>query len=200
MYFQDVTDQFIKNLNENRNFNHIEHFATRSKRPLQIYVLACVLIASKSVAANEQIPVKKLHKFAGYIYTNADLAKAEMKVLEAIGHTCDFERHQDSLYEKVLEYIETVSGLLGQTHGEEELVDEVRWLHNQSVDLLELVYFNYQMLVSYSVDELACGIIQASMVLLSRHSNISPITIKLCCHGTNNSKKIDLPKIMLISK
>ena len=132
--------------------------------------------------------MKKLHKFAGYIYTNADLAKAEMKVLEAIGYTCDFERHQDSLYEKVLEYIETVSGLLGQTPGEEELVDEVRWLHNQSVDLLELVYFNYQMLVSYSVDELACGIIQASMVLLSRHSNISPITIKLCCHGTNISK------------
>ena len=115
-----------------------------------------------------------------------------MKILEALSFRIEFG--QDDIYGRVLYFIDQTKDLIAPNDSG-ELKDEIKWLHNQSVDLLEMLYFDYELLTSFSVDELACGIIQASLVMLSRHQGTTPVTIKLHCV----SDSIDLAKIIKIS-
>ena len=57
--------------------------------------MACILLSSKSADGSlgvegAEIPLKKLHKFSGYIFSNSDIAKAEMKILEALSYRIEF--------------------------------------------------------------------------------------------------------------
>ena len=71
--------------------------------PLQVYILASILLASKSADGNfgvqdSEIPLKKIHKFAGYSYTNQDLAIAELKIIESLDFDLDFSNQIDNIY------------------------------------------------------------------------------------------------------
>ena len=63
--------------------------------PLQIYILASILLASKAAGGNfgvknSEIYLKKIHKFAGYSFTNLDLANAELKIIESLEFNLEF--------------------------------------------------------------------------------------------------------------
>ncbi len=47
------------------------------KESLQLVALSCVLLASKMHSC--EVPIKKIHKYAGYSYTNQDLALTQLK-------------------------------------------------------------------------------------------------------------------------
>ena len=126
--------------------------------------MASILLASKTAACNtgvgqSSIPLKKLHKFAQYEFTNEDIAKAELKILEALGFNTDMQGQPDYVYEKTLLYVEQARKMVSPGPDGEELGDEIRWLLNQCVEILDMTYFNHKLLSSYCGDELACGVI-----------------------------------------
>jgi hypothetical protein len=66
-----------------------------SDKPFQIYILAAILLASKSAEGNcgiskSEIPLKKLHKFAGYSFTDPDISSAEIEILFSLNFNIDF--------------------------------------------------------------------------------------------------------------
>lgn len=112
-------------------------FTPVSNKPLQLYILACILLASKSAGCNigvedAEIPLEKMHKFANYKFSNSDLAHAELKVMTALGFDLDFENEDDDLYTKLMNQIDCIKNLVvGQSHGDSTTEsDEIQWLVN----------------------------------------------------------------------
>ena len=201
-YFYDLNDLKVEELRNQRgqaSSSDLIKLRTSSDKPWQVYILAAILIASKSAEGNagmdnSAIPLKKLHKFAGYSFTDSDLTTAELDILSSLNFNLDFRGQADNLYERMLFYVNQVKNLIthDKSHAAGTIPDEQQWLLNQCIDILEMVYFSPNILTVYTSDELACSIIQASMIILSKHSGTTPVTIKLHCISKSQGQNVDL--------
>jgi hypothetical protein len=61
----------------------------------------------------------------------------------------------------MLYYVNQVKNLITQDklHAQDQIPDEHKWLFNQCHDILEMIYFDPEILTMYTADELACSII-----------------------------------------
>ena len=132
---KDASNEKVAEMNKGKEIAHISMFQPKSNKPLQVYVLASILLASKTADSNfgaveSQIPLKKIQKFAGYTFTNTDMAKAELKILEALNYDLDFRDEPDNLYEMILVQINQIQNLVAPSKPINDIPDEIKWLLN----------------------------------------------------------------------
>eukprot|EP00347_Sterkiella_histriomuscorum_P013280 403365321 len=156
------------------------------KERMQLIALSCILLASKQ--CDEEIQIKKIHKYAGYSFTNQDFSTCQLKILKSLNFK--LVNLADDIYGYTQLCLLSIKSLLPN----DENVT-FNWLQGFSINILEMLYQNNQFFHSYSIPELATGLIQTSIIILSKFAGASPITLRL-----SNFTRVDIITIEKVSK
>ena len=110
---------------------------------------------------------EKLVKYADGKFTTHQINKYVIKMFAVLGFNVDLKFAQDDLYTMVLVSIKTIVPILRPHRGIDGEIMNVKWLEDQSLDLLELSYFNHNFLVKILPEVLASAIVLCALTVLT---------------------------------
>ena len=112
-------------------------------------------------------------KYAAYKFTAEQIAQYEVKMFFVLGFNEDLTFACDDIYSMVLVCIHTLKSIIQPEQGQEYTNTNAKWVEDQAMDLLEMTYFNHELLVKVLPEVLASAIVISALTVLTQSKTIS---------------------------